>query len=66
MLAGARFDVLAQVNNSRTCRGTRARWPSGDIIVATGVVAVSRIGAPLGGLAGMLTTAESTGRGLGR
>ena len=50
MLAGARFDVLAQVNSSAPAA---ERGHAGDRRHHCGVVAASLIGAPLGGLAGI-------------
>jgi hypothetical protein len=52
-LAGARFDVLAQVNSFPRLPLNEGTLTTGGIIVAVGVVAASLIGALLGGLAGM-------------
>ena len=52
-LAGARFDVLAQVNSYPRLPLNEGSLTTGGIIVAVGVVAASLIGALLGGLAGM-------------
>ena len=52
-LAGARFDVLAQVNSFPRLPLNEGTLTTGGIIVAIGVVAASLIGALLGGLAGM-------------
>lgn len=53
LLAGARFDVLAQVNSFPRLPLNEGTLTTGGIIVAIGVVAASLIGALLGGLAGM-------------
>jgi len=52
-LAGARFDVFAQVNSFPRLPVNEGTLTTGGIIVAVGVVAASLIGALLGGLAGM-------------
>jgi hypothetical protein len=52
-LAGAQFDVLAQVNSFPRLPLNEGTLTTGGIIVAVGVVAASLIGALLGGLAGM-------------
>jgi hypothetical protein len=52
-LAGAQFDVLAQVNSFPRLPLNEGTLTTGGIIVAVGVVAASFIGALLGGLAGM-------------
>jgi hypothetical protein len=52
-LAGARYDVLARVNSFPRLPLSEGTLTTGGIIVAIGVVAVSLIGALLGGLAGM-------------
>ena len=53
LLAGARFDVLAQLNSFPRLPLNEGTLTTGGIIVAIGVVAASLIGALLGGLAGM-------------
>jgi hypothetical protein len=52
-LAGARFDLLAQVNSYPRLPLNEGALTTGGIIVAIGVVAASLFGALLGGLAGM-------------
>jgi hypothetical protein len=52
-LAGARFDLLAQVNSFPRLPLNEGTLTTGGILVAVGVVAASLIGALLGGLAGM-------------
>jgi hypothetical protein len=52
-LAGAQFDLLAQVNSYPRIPLNEGTLTVGGIIVAIGVVAASLIGALLGGLAGM-------------
>ena len=58
--AGARYDVLAQVNSFPRLPLNEGTLTTGGIIVAIGVVAASLIGALLGGLAGMVPTAVLT------
>ena len=53
LLAGARFDILAQLNSFPRLPLNEGTLTTGGIIVAIGVVAASLIGALLGGLAGM-------------
>ena len=53
MLAGARFDILTRVNSLPRLPLSQGTLNTGGIILAVGIVAVSLIGALLGGLAGM-------------
>ena len=53
MLAGARFDILTRVNSLPRLPLSQGTLNTGGIILAIGIVAVSLIGALLGGLAGM-------------
>lgn len=53
LLAGARFDLLAQVNSLPRLPLDDSTLTTGGIILAVGVVVASLIGALLGGLAGM-------------
>jgi len=53
LLAGARFDLLAQVNSLPRLPLDQSMLTIGGIILAVGVVVASLIGALLGGLAGM-------------
>jgi hypothetical protein len=52
-LAGARFDVLAQLNSFPRLPVNEGTLTTAGVIAAIGVVAASLIGALLGGLAGM-------------
>ena len=52
LLAGARFDLLAQVNSLPRLPLDDSTLTTGGIILAVGVVVASLIGALLGGLAG--------------
>jgi hypothetical protein len=65
-LAGARFDLLAQVNSFPRLPLNEGTLTTGGIIVAIGVVAASLIGALLGGLAGMRYHRRVDRAGLGR
>jgi hypothetical protein len=65
-LAGARFDVFAQVNSFPRLPLNEGTLTTGGIIVAIGVVAASLIGALLGGLAGMRYHRRVDRAGLGR
>ncbi len=65
-LAGARYDVLAQVNSFPRLPLNEGTLTLGGIIAAIGVVAVSLIGALLGGLAGMRYHRRVDRAGLGR
>jgi hypothetical protein len=53
MLAGASFDILTRVNSLPRLPLSQGTLNTGGIILAIGIVAVSLIGALLGGLAGM-------------
>jgi hypothetical protein len=65
-LAGAQFDLLAQVNSFPRLPLNEGTLTTGGIIVAVGVVAASLIGALLGGLAGMRYHRRVDRAGLGR
>jgi len=52
-LAGARFDIFAQLNSFPRLPLNEGTLTTAGVIVAIGVVAVSLIGSLLGGLAGM-------------
>ena len=65
-LVGARFDLLTQVNSLPRLPVTEGTLTTGGIILAIGVVAVSLIGALLGGLAGMRYHRRVDRAGLGR
>jgi hypothetical protein len=65
-LAGARFDLLAQVNSYPRLPLNEGTLTVGGIIVAIGVVAASLIGAMLGGLTGMRYHRRVDRAGLGR
>jgi hypothetical protein len=64
--AGARYDVLAQVNSFPRLPLNEGALTTGGIIVAIGVVAASLIGALLGGLAGMRYHRRVDRAGMGR
>ena len=66
MLAGARFDILAQLNSFPRLPLNEGTLTTGGIIVTVGVVAASLIGALLGGLAGMRYHRRVDRAGLGR
>jgi hypothetical protein len=65
-LAGARFDIFAQLNSFPRLPLNEGNLTIGGIIVAVGVVAASLIGALLGGLAGMRYHRRVDRAGLGR
>jgi hypothetical protein len=65
-LAGAQFDVLAQLNSFPRLPLNEGRLTTGGILVAIGVVAASLVGALLGGLAGMRYHRRVDRAGLGR
>jgi hypothetical protein len=65
-LAGAQFDLLAQVNSFPRLPLNEGTLTTGGIIVAIGVVAASLFGALLGGLAGMRYHRRVDRAGLGR
>ena len=65
-LAGAQFDVLAQLNSFPRLPLNEGTLTTGGIIVAIGVVVVSLVGALLGGLAGMRYHRRVDRAGLGR
>jgi hypothetical protein len=65
-LAGARFDLLAQVNSFPRLPLNEGTLTTGGILVAVGVVAASLIGALLGGLAGMRYHRRVDRAGLGQ
>jgi hypothetical protein len=65
-LAGARFDIFAQLNSFPRLPLNEGTLTIGGIIVAVGVVAASLIGALLGGLAGMRYHRRVDRAGLGR
>jgi hypothetical protein len=65
-LAGAQFDVLARTNSFPRLPLSEGTLTTGGIIVAIGVVAVSLVGALLGGLAGMRYHRRVDRAGLGR
>jgi hypothetical protein len=66
MLAGARFDILAQLNTFPRLPLNEGTLTTAGIIVAIGVVVVSLVGALLGGLAGMRYHRRVDRAGLGR
>ena len=66
LLAGARFDVLAQLNSFPRLPLNEGTLTTGGIIVAIGVVVASLVGALLGGLAGMRYHRRVDRAGLGR
>ena len=65
-LAGARFDIFAQLNSFPRLPLNEGTLTTAGLIVAIGVVAVSLIGALLGGLAGMRYHRRVDRAGLGR
>jgi hypothetical protein len=65
-LAGAQFDVVAQLNSFPRLPLNQGTLTTGGIIVAIGVVVVSLVGALLGGLAGMRYHRRVDRAGLGR
>jgi hypothetical protein len=65
-LAGAQFDLLAQVNSFPRLPLNEGTLTLGGIIVAIGVVAASLFGAMLGGLTGMRYHRRVDKAGLGR
>ena len=65
-LAGAQFDVFAQVNSFPRIPVNEGTLTTEGIIVAIGVVAASLVGALLGGLAGMRYHRRVDRAGLGR
>jgi hypothetical protein len=65
-LAGARFDIFAQVNSFPRLPVNEGTLTTEGIIVAIGVVAASLVGALLGGLAGMRYHRRVDRAGLGR
>jgi hypothetical protein len=65
-LAGARFDVLAQLNSFPRLPLNEGTLTTAGVIAAIGVVAASLIGAMLGGLAGMRYHRRVDKAGLGR
>ncbi len=65
-LAGARFDVLAQLNSFPRLPVNEGTLTTAGAIAAIGVVAASLIGAMLGGLAGMRYHRRVDKAGLGR
>ena len=65
-LAGAQFDILAQVNSFPRIPVNEGTLTTEGIIVALGVVAASLVGALLGGLAGMRYHRRVDRAGLGR
>jgi hypothetical protein len=65
-LAGAQFDIFAQVNSFPRIPVNEGTLTTEGIIVAIGVVAVSLAGALLGGLAGMRYHRRVDRAGLGR
>ena len=66
LLAGARFDLLAQVNSLPPLPMDQSMLTVGGIILAVGVVVASLIGALLGGLAGMHYHRRVDRAGVGR
>jgi len=66
MLAGARFDILRQLNSFPRLPLNEGTLTTGGILVAIGVVIVSLVGALLGGLAGMRYHRRVDRAGLGR
>ncbi|HET9302496.1 MAG TPA: hypothetical protein VFO20_06955, partial [Propionibacteriaceae bacterium] len=65
-LAGAQFDIFAQVNSFPRIPVNEGTLTTEGIIVAIGVVAASLVGALLGGLAGMRYHRRVDRAGLGR
>ncbi len=65
-LAGARFDIFAQLNSFPRLPLNEGTLTTAGVIVAIGVVAVSLAGALLGGLAGMRYHRRVDRAGLGR
>jgi hypothetical protein len=65
-LAGARFDIFAQLNSFPRLPLNEGTLTTAGVIVAIGVVAVSLAGALLGGLAGMRYNRRVDRAGLGR
>jgi hypothetical protein len=65
-LAGAQFDVLAQLNSFPRLPVNEGTLTTTGIIAAIGVVAASLVGALLGGLAGMRYHRRVDRAGLGR
>ena len=65
-LAGARFDIFAQLNSFPRLPLNEGTLTMAGVIVAIGVVAVSLAGALLGGLAGMRYHRRVDRAGLGR
>jgi hypothetical protein len=65
-LAGARFDIFAQLNSFPRLPLNEGTLTPAGVIVAIGVVAVSLAGALLGGLAGMRYHRRVDRAGLGR
>ena len=65
-LAGARFDVLAQLNSFPRLPVNEGTLTTAGVIAAIGVVAASLTGALLGGLAGMRYHRRVDKAGLGR
>ena len=65
-LAGARFDVFAQVNSFPRLPLNEGTLTTAGVLAAIGVVAASLIGALLGGLAGMRYHRRVDRAGLGR
>jgi hypothetical protein len=65
-LAGARFDVLAQLNSFPRLPVNEGTLTTAGVIAALGVAAASLIGALLGGLAGMRYHRRVDRAGLGR
>jgi hypothetical protein len=65
-LAGAEFDIFAQVNSFPRLPVNEGTLTTEGIIVAIGVVAASLVGALLGGLAGMRYHRRVDRAGLGR
>jgi hypothetical protein len=66
LLAGARFDLFAQVNSLPRLPMDESMLTVGGIILAVGVVVASLIGALLGGLAGMHYHRRVDRAGVGR
>ena len=65
-LAGAQFDVLAQLNSFPRLPVNEGTLTTAGVVAALGVVAASLIGALLGGLAGMRYHRRVDRAGLGR
>jgi hypothetical protein len=65
-LAGARFDIFAQLNSFPRLPLNEGTLTMAGVIVAIGVVAVSLVGALLGGIAGMRYHRRVDRAGLGR